>query len=169
MRVIRDAPVPLPRPIPTPEPAGVRAGVWEGGAGGAASRSVSPPTKKQRKKLPGAAAALGAAPGWAPGPPHLSPARRRGRSEQSRAGRRRRPGCRGATGGGQGASGVEQGARGKRPQAQPGPALPTTHLESLERLAGRQARAAAGQEFGRKREGFYFPWSLKRGSEECEE
>lgn len=68
-----------------------------------------------------------------------------------------------------GRAGGEQGARGKRPQAQPGPALPTTHLESLERLAGRQARAAAGQEFGRKREGFYFPWSLKRGSEECEE
>lgn len=75
----------------------------------------------------------------------------------------------GRPGPGRGRAGGEQGARGKRPQAQPGPALPTTHLESLERLAGRQARAAAGQEFGRKREGFYFPWSLKRGSEECEE
>lgn len=166
MRVIRDAPVPLPRPIPTPEPAGVRAGVWEGGAGGAASRSVSPPTKKQRKKLPGAAAALGAAPGWAPGPPPPFPIPTAG-PERTKPGWAPPPA--GLPGGDRERAGGEQGARGKRPQAQPGPALPTTHLESLERLAGRQARAAAGQEFGRKREGFYFPWSLKRGSEECEE
>lgn len=167
MRVIRDVSVPLPRLIPTPEPAGLRAGAGEGGAGGTASRSVPPPPSRSEKscrepRLPSGRLRDGL--------PALPPSHPDSGDGANKAGLGAAAGraAGGRPGAGRGRPGGEQGARGKRPQAQPGPALPT-HLESSERLAGRQARAAAGQEFGRKREGFYFPWSSKRGSEECEE
>lgn len=56
--------------------------------------------------------------------------------------------------------------------AQSGPSrVPPTYLKSTERRAGRRDCTAAGggsvpPEFGKKREGFYFPWSFKGVNEE---